>query len=295
MGGSATPPYFDKMERDINKTMKQRYYWIKLTENFINSSIYDYIMTLANGSAFMMIYLNLCMLSKNTKGFLYTRINEIVVAWDLEKIQSKLEYFPLDTVRVAFNLFQKLGLVETTASGVFRVISIDDFVGSNKTTSSDDCEPTPGTNPAPGDEPTPPKKDESSKAESGLQNSLLPSYYNAKNQSYLEKILDNYNSLKRIDFAGASKESCDWFINVCSKVSTLPTIDYKGSKLPAFQVLDSFCKLSDKGKNIRVLYKTISFLLNACQGGFDWGINNNFPSIVCEAFRISQKILSDKG
>ena len=79
---------------------KQRYYWIKLTDHFLTSDTVDFLLSQKNGANYVVLYQMLCLKSVNSNGLLARQIGEIIVPYDVEKIQRDCKHFDIDTVRV---------------------------------------------------------------------------------------------------------------------------------------------------------------------------------------------------
>ena len=107
----------------------KKYYWIKLKKVFLGSEEIDFLLTQKNGSEYVVIYEMLCLLSSNNKGRLESFIGDLIVPYTIEKIQRETKYFNIDTIRVALELFNKLGLVYLD-NGTIVISNIDSLVGS---------------------------------------------------------------------------------------------------------------------------------------------------------------------
>lgn len=107
----------------------KKYYWIKLKKEFLGSEEIDFLLTQKNGSDYVVIYEMLCLLSSNSKGRLESSIGDLIVPYTIEKIQRETKYFNIDTIRVALELFNKLGLVYLD-NGTIVISNIDSLVGS---------------------------------------------------------------------------------------------------------------------------------------------------------------------
>lgn len=110
--------------------MSQRYYYFKMNESFFRDPIYDYVMGLKDGPTFMSLYQYLCFLTLNSDGKLCTQVADMLIPWDCEKIQAKCMYYDLNTVRVAIDLFRKVGLLYELPDGILKLQFFDNMVGS---------------------------------------------------------------------------------------------------------------------------------------------------------------------
>lgn len=109
---------------------KQRYYWIKLTDHFLTSDTVDFLLSQKNGANYVVLYQMLCLKSVNSNGLLARQIGEIIVPYDVEKIQRDCKHFDIDTVRVALELYKKLGLVYEQQDGMLQIANFERLVGS---------------------------------------------------------------------------------------------------------------------------------------------------------------------
>lgn len=109
---------------------KNVYYWIKLRNDFFSSDEIDFLMSQANGSDYVVLYQMLCLKTANSNGELATRVGEVIIKYDAEKIARDCKYFNIDVVRAALLLYQKLGLVYVEEDNVLKIANIARFVGS---------------------------------------------------------------------------------------------------------------------------------------------------------------------
>lgn len=110
-------------------TGNKRFYWIKLRENFFQQDKIDWLKEQKNGCEYIVLYLQLCLMSANSNGILIRNIGEIMIPYDEKKIAEKTG-FPVDTVVVAFGLFRKLGLMFYDPDGSIVLPEVQDSVGS---------------------------------------------------------------------------------------------------------------------------------------------------------------------
>lgn len=108
----------------------KRYYWIKLKTDFFEDDKIDFIMSQKNGSEYIVLYQLLCLKSANNHGCLGSKIGDILLKWDEEKIQRECKYFDLDTIRVALSLYRSLGLVYEGNDELIRIANFEEMVGS---------------------------------------------------------------------------------------------------------------------------------------------------------------------
>lgn len=108
----------------------KRYYWIKLKESFMTSDTVDYFMSQADGANYVVLYQMLCLKTINTEGRLSRQIGEIIIPYDIEKIQRDCKWFTVDTIRVALNLYKSFGLIYEDKDGVLALADFENIVGS---------------------------------------------------------------------------------------------------------------------------------------------------------------------
>ena len=112
------------------KYNNQRFYWIKLSEDFMNGDIVKFLLRQKGGSDYIVIYQMLCLKTVNKDGCLADFIGEMIIPFNEESIQQELQFFSIDTIRVALSLYKKLGLIYEESDGVLRIAEINSLVGS---------------------------------------------------------------------------------------------------------------------------------------------------------------------
>lgn len=108
----------------------KRYYWMKLKEAFMTSDTIDYFMSQPNGAQYVVLYQMLCLKTINTQGRLSRQIGEIIIPYDVEKIQRDCKWFSADTIRVALELYKAVGLVYEDVDGTLVLSDHQNLVGS---------------------------------------------------------------------------------------------------------------------------------------------------------------------
>lgn len=109
---------------------KGRLYWIKLTDRFLSSDTVDFLMSQKDGANYVVLYQMLCLKTVNNGGVLARELGEIIVPYDVTKIQRDCKWFSIDTVRIALELYKKLGLVYVNQDGVLAISDFDKLIGS---------------------------------------------------------------------------------------------------------------------------------------------------------------------
>ena len=109
---------------------QKRYYWIKLKTDFFNQETMDFLLSQENGCQYIVLYQMLCLNTANNNGEMATRIGEMIVPYDINKIVRDTKYFTYDTVAVALELFKKLGLIYLEEGQFLKIANFSNMVGS---------------------------------------------------------------------------------------------------------------------------------------------------------------------
>lgn len=113
-----------------NEYNNKRYYWIKLKDTFFTSDTVDFLMSQKDGANYVVLYQMLCLKTANTNGELSRQIGEIIVPFDIDKIHRDCKYFSVDTIRVALELYKKLGLIYEQENGILQITNFANLIGS---------------------------------------------------------------------------------------------------------------------------------------------------------------------
>lgn len=111
----------------------KRYYWIKLKTDFFNLAEIDFLLSQKNGCQYIVLYQMLCLQTANNNGELASRLGEMIVPYDPDKIVRDTKYFSKDTVIVAMELFKKLNLIYTDDGICLKIAGFENMVGSETT------------------------------------------------------------------------------------------------------------------------------------------------------------------
>lgn len=106
------------------------FYWLKLKTEFMTGEVIDFLMSQKNGANYVVLYQMLCIKTINTKGELATKIGEVLVPFDVDKIQRECKWFDRDTIIVAMELYKKLGLLYMQESGIIKIAEFEELVGN---------------------------------------------------------------------------------------------------------------------------------------------------------------------
>lgn len=96
----------------------------------MRSDAVDFLMGQKNGANYVVLYQMLCLMTINTNGRLSRQIGEVIIPYDVDKIQRDTKWFSTDTVRVALGLYAKLGLIYQEKDGTLVLANHSEMVGS---------------------------------------------------------------------------------------------------------------------------------------------------------------------
>jgi hypothetical protein len=96
----------------------------------MTSDTVDFLMSQKDGANYVVLYQMLCLKTINTGGRLSRRIGEYLIPYDMEKIQRDCKWFSTDTVRVALDLYKRLGLIYEDVDGTLVLAEHESMVGS---------------------------------------------------------------------------------------------------------------------------------------------------------------------
>ncbi len=108
----------------------KKFYWIKLKKDFMTGDAVDFLMSQRNGAQYVVLYQMLCLMCINTGGRLSRRIGEVIIPFDVDKIQRDCKYFSRDTVSIALGLFKKLGLIYEQDECGLAISDFESLIGS---------------------------------------------------------------------------------------------------------------------------------------------------------------------
>ena len=91
----------------------ERYYWFKLKESLLTSEKVDFLMRQKGGANYVVLYQCICLKLVNNNGVFAVHLgDDIYVPYTEEKIAGETKgWFSLDTIKVALDLYRRLGLV----------------------------------------------------------------------------------------------------------------------------------------------------------------------------------------
>ena len=109
---------------------KTRFYWLQLKEDFFEDDAINWLEEqLPNGRDYAYFYLKLCLKSLKSNGVLVREVGNILIPYDNKKL-AELTKMDFDTVCVAMELLQKIGLVEILQDGEIYLTQLENLIGS---------------------------------------------------------------------------------------------------------------------------------------------------------------------
>ena len=107
----------------------KKYYYLKLKESFFDSPEIKVLEAMQNGYKYSNLLLKLYLKSLRFEGMV--RLNEYI-PYSIDMI-SAITGIDSDTVRVAFDIFKKLKLIEILDDGTIFMLEIQNFIGQSST------------------------------------------------------------------------------------------------------------------------------------------------------------------
>ncbi|WP_086348509.1 phage replisome organizer N-terminal domain-containing protein [Candidatus Enterococcus clewellii] len=113
----------------MSDKQKKRYYWLKLKENFFEEDTITWLEEQPNGKEHCLIYLKLCLKSLKTDGVLARNVGNMMIPYDAETLARVTNSSP-DTIKVAMDLFEKIGLIQILNDGEIYLNQLNELVGT---------------------------------------------------------------------------------------------------------------------------------------------------------------------
>lgn len=113
----------------MSDNQKKRYYWLKLKENFFEEDTIEWLEEQPNGKEYCLIYLKLCLKSLKTDGLLVRNVGNVLIPYEAGTL-AKITNSSIDTVKVAMDLFKKIGLIQILDGGEIYINQLNELVGS---------------------------------------------------------------------------------------------------------------------------------------------------------------------
>lgn len=108
----------------------KRYFWIRLSTDFMNSDAVDFLMQQSRGSDCIVLYLMTCLAARNSGGKLQSQIGDMIVPFDSQRIARESKFFTAEFVESTLPLFKRLGLIYEDTEGALIISGFDEMVGS---------------------------------------------------------------------------------------------------------------------------------------------------------------------
>lgn len=96
----------------------------------MTSDTIDYFMSQPDGANYVVLYQMLCLKTINTGGRLSRQIGEVIIPYDIPKIQRDCKWFSADTIRVALEMYKAFGLIYEDIDGTLVLADHNNLVGS---------------------------------------------------------------------------------------------------------------------------------------------------------------------
>lgn len=107
----------------------KRYYWLKLNENFFDDETIIWIEEGENGKDHVIFYLKLLLKSVAEEGVLVRYVGEQLIPYDVNAL-ARLTNTKPDTVKVAMERFNKIGLVSILEHGEIYMNQVKEMIGT---------------------------------------------------------------------------------------------------------------------------------------------------------------------
>lgn len=107
----------------------KKFYWMKLKEKFFEDETIAWLEEQPNGKEYVLFLLKLCLKALNTDGVLIRAVGNMYIPYDVAKL-GEITRTDVDTVAVAMQLFQKIGLIEILEDGGIYISILKNMVGS---------------------------------------------------------------------------------------------------------------------------------------------------------------------
>ena len=107
----------------------KKFYWLKLKEDFFEEDTLQWLEEQDNGKEYCLFYLKLCLKSLKSNGTLIRNVGQMLVPYDAKKL-SEITRTDIDTVRVAMEVFKRIGLVQVLDNGEIYLTQLENMVGS---------------------------------------------------------------------------------------------------------------------------------------------------------------------
>lgn len=107
----------------------KKYYWLKLKDDFFEDDTISWVEEQENGKDYILFYLKLCLKSLRTEGSLIRNVGERLIPYNVNAL-AKLTNTNADTVKIAMQLFNDIGLVSLHDTGEIYLNQINEMIGT---------------------------------------------------------------------------------------------------------------------------------------------------------------------
>jgi len=107
-----------------------KFYWLQLKEDFFENDAIEWLEEQKpNGRDYAYFYLKLCLKSLKSNGVLIRKVGNILIPYDNQKL-AELTKIDFDTVTIAMQLLQKIGLIQILENGEIYINQLEELIGS---------------------------------------------------------------------------------------------------------------------------------------------------------------------
>ena len=109
--------------------MANKYYWLKLKEDFFQQEAIEWLEEQKNGKEYSLFYLKLCLKSLQNGGTLVRQIGTKTIPYTMKKLAEVTNTTPA-IAKEALDALKDIGLITEDANGVLFIPSLAEMVGS---------------------------------------------------------------------------------------------------------------------------------------------------------------------
>ena len=113
----------------MGKYDNTKFYWLQLKEDFFEDDAIQWLEEQEKGKEYSLFYLKLCLKSLKTNGILIRNVGDLLVPYDAKKL-AEITKTDFDTVVVAMQLLEKIGLIKTLENGEIYLEQLEQMIGS---------------------------------------------------------------------------------------------------------------------------------------------------------------------
>ena len=107
-----------------------KFYWLQLKEDFFEDDAISWLEEQQpNGKDYAYFYLKLCLKSLKSNGILIRNVGNILIPYDNKKL-AELTKIDFDTVCIAMELLEKIGLIQILENGEIYITQLENLIGS---------------------------------------------------------------------------------------------------------------------------------------------------------------------